>query len=67
MKVVVGIDRLTIEPETDSDRVLLNYWREREGQTTSLEWDSFSESNEGFAKNSLCLYVNFDLITEDEK
>lgn len=67
MKVVVGVDRLTIEPETDSDRVLLLYWREREGQKVSVEWDEFSEVIEGFLKGSLCLYVNFDLITEENK
>ena len=67
MKVVVGVDRLTIEPETDSDRVLLYYWREREGQKVSVEWDSFSDSVEGYTKNAMCLYVNFDLITEEQK
>ena len=67
MKLVVGVDRLTVEPETDSDRVLLFYWREREGQKISVEWDDFSDSIEGYTKNSLCLYVNFDLITEENK
>lgn len=67
MKVVVGVDRLTIEPETDSDRVLLTYWRKREGQKISVGWDEFGENIEGYTKSSICLYVNFDLITEDEK
>ncbi len=67
MKVVVGTDRITIEPETDSDRVLLLYWRDREGQKTSLEWDSFSDVIGGYVKSSICLYVNFDLVVEDEK
>ena len=67
MRVVVGIDRMTIEPETDSDRVLLNYWREREGQKMSLEWDRFSDSKGGHTEDSICLYINFDLIVEGEK
>lgn len=67
MKVVVGVDRLTIEPETDSDRVLLLYWREREGQKVSVEWDDLGENIEGQYKSYLCLYVNFDLITEENK
>ena len=67
MKVVVGVDRLTIEPETDSDRVLLQYWRDREGQKISVEWDAYQENIEGYTKNEMCLYVNFDLVTEDNK
>lgn len=67
MKVVVGVDRLTIEPETDSDRVLLLYWREREGQKVSVEWDDLGENIKGQYKSYLCLYVNFDLITEVNK
>lgn len=67
MKVVVGVDRLTIEPETDADRVLLIYWREREGQKVSVEWDDYSDVVEGYIKKFMCLYVNFDLITEDNK
>lgn len=67
MKVVVGVDRLNIEPETDADRVLLFYWREREGQKVSVEWDEFSDVEEGYVKNFMCLYVNFDLITEEQK
>jgi len=67
MKVVVGVDRLTIEPETDSDRVLLTYWRDREGQIISVEWDTYHENIEGFTKEYMCLYVNFDLTTENEK
>jgi len=67
LKVVVGVDRLTIEPETDSDRVLLFYWREREGQKVSVEWDEFSDVVGGHIKNFMCLYVNFDLITEENK
>ncbi len=67
MKVVVGVDRLTIEPETDSDRVLLLYWREREGQKVSVEWDDLGENIEGYHKSYLCLYINFDLITEENK
>ncbi len=67
MKVVVGVDRLTIEPETDSDRVLLLYWREREGQKVSVEWDDLGENIKGQYKSYLCLYVNFDLITEENK
>ena len=67
MKVVVGVDRLTVEPETDSDRVLLQYWRDREGQKISVEWDAYQENIEGYTKNEMCLYVNFDLITEENK
>jgi len=67
MKVVVGVDRLTIEPETDSDRTLLYYWREREGQKVSVEWDDYSDVVDGYIKNFMCLYVNFDLITEENK
>jgi len=67
MKVVVGIDRLTIEPETDSDRVLLMYWKEREGQKISIEWYEFSENLEGSVKGSIRLFVDFDLITEENK
>ncbi len=67
MKVVVGVDRLTIEPETDADRVLLIYWREREGQKVSVEWDEYQDLKKGHSKDFLCLYVNFDLITEKNK
>ena len=67
MKVVVGVDRLTIEPETDADRTLLYYWREREGQKVSVEWDDYSDVVDGYIKNFMCLYVNFDLITEENK
>jgi hypothetical protein len=67
MKIVLGIDRITIEPETDAERVLLIYWRDREGQKTSLEWDRFSDSVKGHTENTICLYINFDLIVEDEK
>lgn len=67
MKVVVGVDRLTIEPETDADRVLLIYWREREGQKVSVEWDDYVDLKKGYSKESMCLYVNFDLITEKNK
>jgi len=67
MKVVVGVDRITIEPETDAERVLLTYWRDREGQETSMEWDRFTDSVSGHVESSICLYINFDLIVEDER
>jgi len=67
MKTVVGVDRVTIEPETDSDRVLLLYWKDREGQKITVEWDDYQENIGGHVKSSMCLYVNFDLITEEEK
>lgn len=67
MKVIVGVDRLTIEPETQSDRVLLMLWRDREGQKTSIEWDEFGENLEGYCKTQVCLYVSFELITETSK
>lgn len=69
MKVVIGVDRITIEPETDAERVLLMYWRDREGQKTSLEWGEFTdvENKKGQALTGICLYINFDLIVEDER
>jgi hypothetical protein len=42
-------------------------YRDREGQTISVEFDEYGEIQGDSYTEKVCLYVNFDLITENEK
>lgn len=62
MKVSVGIDRLIIEPESDSDRVILHYFN---GRKAEIEFNEYSEYNEE-KKSTLIEHIQIILDFKDE-
>ena len=68
MRALCGINRITLEPENDSDRALLFLYNQREGQRITVEFNIWNEvQKDSTFIEDICLYVNFELVTEEQK
>ena len=68
MRALCGINRITLEPENDADRALLFLYNQREGQRITVEFNIWNEvQKDSTFVEDICLYVNFELITEEQK